>query len=80
VLGDANDAWLAPPDVRELLMADGVPLVPERLAETPEEAAEAARELGLPAVVKSAAPGAHKTETGGVATGRSRGRGVHQLT
>ena len=31
------------------------------------EAAGAAAELGLPAVVKSAAAGAHKTETGGVA-------------
>jgi acetyl coenzyme A synthetase (ADP forming)-like protein len=69
VLGDAEDAWLAPPDVRELLTAYGVPLVPERLAATPEEAAQAARELGLPSVVKSAAPGAHKTETGGVALG-----------
>ena len=29
----------------------------------------AAAELGLPAVVKSAVPGAHKTETGGVAVG-----------
>ena len=32
-----------------------------------DEAARAAAELGFPAVVKSAAAGAHKTETGGVA-------------
>ena len=32
-----------------------------------EEAASAAAELGFPAVVKSASPGAHKTETGGIA-------------
>jgi acyl-CoA synthetase (NDP forming) len=69
VLADTDDTWLAAPDVRELLTAYGVPLVPECLAGTPEKAAEAARELGLPAVVKSAAPGAHKTETGGVALG-----------
>ena len=32
-----------------------------------DEAVAVARELGLPAVVKTAAPGAHKTETGGIA-------------
>lgn len=32
-----------------------------------DEAVAAARELGFPVVVKTAAPGAHKTETGGVA-------------
>ena len=41
--------------------------MPERLAATPDEAATTAAELGFPAVVKSAEPGAHKTETGGVA-------------
>jgi acyl-CoA synthetase (NDP forming) len=50
-----------------LLETYGLPLVPERHAESPEEAAAAARELGLPAVVKTAAAGAHKTESGGVA-------------
>jgi hypothetical protein len=44
-----------------------VPLVPERVAATAGAAVEAARELGLPAVVKTAEAGAHKTETGGVA-------------
>ena len=34
---------------------------------TPTAAAQAAAELGFPAVVKSAAAGAHKTETGGIA-------------
>jgi acyl-CoA synthetase (NDP forming) len=34
-----------------------------------DEAAAAATELGFPVVVKSAVPGAHKTETGGVALG-----------
>jgi hypothetical protein len=37
------------------------------LADTPDEAVAAARELGFPAVVKTATPGAHKTETGGIA-------------
>ncbi|MBM2822137.1 MAG: hypothetical protein HW413_883 [Thermoleophilia bacterium] len=66
-LGRADDAWLDPADVRELLLAYGVPLVPELLADTPDEAVAAARELGFPAVVKTATPGAHKTETGGIA-------------
>jgi Succinyl-CoA synthetase, beta subunit len=51
---------------RRLLEAYAVPLVPERLAATPEEAIEAARELGYPVVLKTAVAGAHKTEEGGV--------------
>ena len=68
-LAAGDDVWLTPTQVRELLEAFGVPVVPERIAASPEEAASAAAELGFPAVVKSAEPGAHKTETGGVALG-----------
>lgn len=64
-----DDLWLSPGQARELLQAYGVPVVPERVAHTVEEAAAAAAELGFPAVVKSAEPGAHKTETGGIALG-----------
>ncbi|HEY7178011.1 MAG TPA: GNAT family N-acetyltransferase [Gaiella sp.] len=63
----ADDAWLDPAATRELLLAYGLPLVPERVAASAQEAVAAARELGLPAVVKTATPGAHKTETGGIA-------------
>ena len=66
-LVETDEAWLDPRQTRELLEAYGVPVVPERLAATPDEAAATAAELGFPAVVKSAEPGAHKTETGGVA-------------
>ena len=66
-LGDHEETWLDPARTRRLLELYGLPLVPERTAETPAEAAEALSEIGLPAVVKTAAPGAHKTETGGVA-------------
>jgi acetyl coenzyme A synthetase (ADP forming)-like protein len=62
-----DDVWLDPAATRELLDAYGLPLVPERVAGTVEEAVAAAREMGFPAVVKTAAPGAHKTETGGIA-------------
>jgi acetyl coenzyme A synthetase (ADP forming)-like protein len=63
----SDDSWLDPATTRELLLAYGVPLVPERVASSVDEAVAAARELGFPAVVKTAAPGAHKTETGGIA-------------
>jgi acyl-CoA synthetase (NDP forming) len=61
------DAWLEPAQVRSLLEAYGVPLVGERLATTADEAAAAAAALGYPAVVKTALPGLHKTDVGGVA-------------
>ena len=64
-----EEAWLEPTQTRALLVAYGVPVVPEHVAETAADAVSAAAELGLPAVVKSAVPGAHKTETGGVAVG-----------
>jgi acetate---CoA ligase (ADP-forming) len=62
----AGLGWLEPEQTRRLLEAYGVPLVPERLAATPEAAVEAARELGFPVVLKTAAPGVHKTEQGGI--------------
>jgi acetate---CoA ligase (ADP-forming) len=66
-LAASDDAWLEPGDARELLLAYGLPLVPERVATGPEEAAAAATELGFPVVVKTAEAGAHKTEVGGIA-------------
>jgi acetate---CoA ligase (ADP-forming) len=67
VLSSSNDAWLTAPQVRELFGAYRIPLVPERVGATPEEAVAAATELGFPAVVKTAVAGAHKTESGGIA-------------
>ncbi|MGB2875391.1 MAG: GNAT family N-acetyltransferase [Gaiellaceae bacterium] len=63
----SGEDWLVPGPTRALLEAYGVPLVPERLAQSAEEATGAANELGFPVVVKTAAAGAHKTEQGGVA-------------
>jgi acetyl coenzyme A synthetase (ADP forming)-like protein len=62
-----DGAWLGPAETRELLLAYGLPLVPERLAANAAEAAAAGDELGYPVVVKTAAAGAHKTELGGIA-------------
>jgi acetyl coenzyme A synthetase (ADP forming)-like protein len=66
-LGASTDVWLDPAQTRALLQSYGLPVVPERTLATPAEAAAASVELGLPAVVKTAVAGAHKTESGGVA-------------
>jgi acetate---CoA ligase (ADP-forming) len=77
-LVSAGEGWLDPGAVRALLEAYGIPLVPERNAATVAEAREAALELGLPVVVKTAVPGAHKTETGGVKLGLRTGEAVEE--
>ncbi len=52
---------------KALLDAAGIPVLDERLAQSAEAAAVAARELGGPVALKLSAPGlAHKTEIGGV--------------
>ena len=66
-LAATEDRWLEPDEARKLLLAYGIPLVPEHVVSSVDEAVAAARSLGFPVVVKSAAPGAHKTETGGIA-------------
>jgi acyl-CoA synthetase (NDP forming)/RimJ/RimL family protein N-acetyltransferase len=66
-LRDADDVWLDAAESRTLLESYGIRLAPEAIAQTPERAAHAASVIGGPVVVKSAVPGAHKTETGGVA-------------
>lgn len=74
-----------PPPVADLLRAGalpehesalvlercGVPFAERRRAATPEEAVEAARELGFPVVVKRDGP-AHKAREGGVVLGLER--------
>jgi acyl-CoA synthetase (NDP forming) len=56
----------------ELLAANGIPVVPQRLATSPEGAAVAAAALGFPVVLKVSSPDvAHKTDIGGVVLGVS---------
>jgi acetyl coenzyme A synthetase (ADP forming)-like protein len=76
VLQSSNDAWLNAAQVRQLFTAYGIPLVPERVAVDAAGAVSAAHELGLPVVVKTAAAGAHKTETGGIALDLATGQAV----
>ena len=66
-LSRGDDVWLEAAEARALLLAYGLPLVPERIAGSAEEAAAAARELGFPVVVKTALAGAHKSDVGGLA-------------
>jgi acetate---CoA ligase (ADP-forming) len=66
-LATPEGRWLEPEEARTLLLAYGLPLVPEQLAASTDEAVAAAQSLGFPVVVKTAAAGAHKTEIGGIA-------------
>ncbi len=66
-LDGRDETWLDAGPTRDLLTAYGIPIVPELLAQSADEAVEASAELGFPVVLKTAAAGAHKTEQGGVA-------------
>ena len=63
----SSEGWLDPDLTRRLLTSYGLPLVAERRVESVDEALIAAEEIGYPVVLKTAAAGVHKTETGGVA-------------
>lgn len=57
-------------EAKRVMAAAGIPVPEERVVATPEAAAEAAAEIGFPAVLKIVSPDiAHKTEVGGVALG-----------
>lgn len=52
-------------EAKELLAAYGIPLLPERLVEDPEEAVRAAEALGLPVALKVSSPDLpHRSELG----------------
>ncbi|MDI6726034.1 MAG: acetate--CoA ligase family protein [Smithellaceae bacterium] len=54
-------------EARELLSLYGIPLPPAMLAETPEEAAAAAKAVGLPVALKIVSPEIiHKSDAGGI--------------
>ena len=64
-LAQSADRWLEAAEARTLLGAYGIPLVPERVAADPDEAVAFATELGFPAVVKTALPGAARPSSAG---------------
>jgi acyl-CoA synthetase (NDP forming)/GNAT superfamily N-acetyltransferase len=61
--------WLDPRDTADLVTLAGIPVCRTEPAATADEAVDAARRLGLPVVLKTAATLAHKTDLGGVRTG-----------
>jgi acetyl coenzyme A synthetase (ADP forming)-like protein len=61
-LAGSTDVWLEPDQVRALLGAYRIPFVREAVAESADEAIAAAGELGYPVVIKTAEPGAHKSD------------------
>jgi succinyl-CoA synthetase beta subunit len=64
-----------------LLEACGIDVVPARLARTPAEAAEIARDLGTPVAIKIASPDiTHKTDVGGVVLGLATPDAVGRAT
>ncbi|MER3450192.1 MAG: hypothetical protein C4315_10640, partial [Chloroflexota bacterium] len=65
-----GDSWLGPAETWQLLSCYGLNVVDQILARTPEEAAQAAANLGGEVVLKAFAPGlTHKTERGAVRLG-----------
>ena len=60
--------WLTSAEATGILEAYGVPLARSLLVTSPEQGAEAQRELGARVAVKSAAP-IHKTDVGGIELG-----------
>lgn len=66
VLGEGRQT-MADPEAKAVLAAYGVPTVPTRFAETPEQAARVAESLGLPVAVKLlSADIANRLDVGGV--------------
>ncbi len=61
----AENGYLKPQEVAQLLDAVGVPRVIEKVAETENEAVKYAEEIGFPLVMKVVGP-VHKSDAGGV--------------
>ncbi len=59
--------WLPEPEALQLLAGYDLPMIAHRLARTPEEAAQAAQDLGCPVALKLVSPEVpHKSDLGGV--------------
>jgi acetyl coenzyme A synthetase (ADP forming)-like protein len=63
----SGEGWISPKECEALLTAAGLPGVASRVAHTAEDAVAAARELGLPVVLKATGKRIlHKSDVGGV--------------
>lgn len=63
--GIKEDGYIAPDQVRALLQAAAIPVVPEAVSSNCDELVGAARQMGYPIVVKVVGP-VHKSDVGGV--------------
>ncbi len=68
VIDGAENGYISPEEVQQLLDAAGIPRAGERVAVSADEAAQAAAELGYPVVMKVIGP-VHKSDVGGVVIG-----------
>lgn len=66
IIEEAEDGYLLPEKVQQLLDAAGIARAGERVVDNREDAIKAASELGLPVVMKVVGP-IHKSDVGGVA-------------
>ena len=77
VLADRHDDWLTPEEVRRVLNAFGLPLLPTLLARTADDAVGLAAALGYPVVAKLQTRRIlHKSEAGAVRVGLASERAV----
>ena len=60
-----RSVWLSQLETEAVLRAYGVPMARSRIASSPEQAAQAQREIDAPVVVKTASP-IHKTDVGAI--------------
>jgi len=75
----AGRTALSPPESKEVCDAYNIPVPPERLATSPDEAAQLAGEIGFPVVLKIVSPDIiHKTEAGGVLSDLGNAEEVRQ--
>lgn len=65
VIENANNGYLSPNEISELLVAAGIPTTRENIAVQLDKALEQATELGFPLVMKVVGP-VHKTDVNGV--------------
>lgn len=68
IIENCKSGYLSPEQVSELLDAAGISRAGEAVAKTREEAADAAKKLGFPLVMKVIGP-VHKSDVGGVVLG-----------
>jgi len=72
-----REGYLPPDEVHRLLREAGIPVVEEKVCETPEEALSFAMETGFPVVMKAVGL-LHKSDAGGVITGITTPEGVEE--